>query len=288
MFKYFMFPYDDFSDLSIYQYGKRVCEPGHSVGPSVHTFYLFHYILSGSGTYTSISDTNTVQTFSLAAGQGFMIFPGRRNQYVSSQDDPWSYAWVEFDGLIASDLVAQAGFHIHQPVYLSNNDELRSRMTTALQYLLDNPKSPKLELMGNFYLFMNCLVQSSANKVTETGDSVQDFHVQKAIAYIKRNSFHDISVQDIADFLHINRSYLSRVFGAVLGMSPSEFLLRHRINRSRELLIESSHSIGKVSEMAGFKNQMYFARAFKRETGQTPLEYRKSRKLIDLRNKESD
>ena len=286
MFKYFMFPYDDFSDLSIYQYGKRVCEPGHSVGPSIHTFYLFHYILSGSGTYTSISDSDTTQTFSLAAGQGFMIFPGRRNLYAASQDDPWVYAWVEFDGLIASDLVAQAGFHVNQPVYYSNNDELRSRMAAALQYLLDNPKSPKLELMGNFYLFMNSLVQSSANKVTKAGDTVQDFHVQKAIAYIKRNSSHDITVQDIADFCHINRSYLSRVFRAVLGMSPSEFLLMHRIARSRELLIESNHSVGKVSEMAGFKNQTYFARAFKRETLETPLEYRKRRKLIALWSKE--
>ena len=45
-----IFPNENFIDLCMYQFGYEQCDPGHSFGPATRNHYLFHYILSGTGT----------------------------------------------------------------------------------------------------------------------------------------------------------------------------------------------------------------------------------------------
>ena len=45
-----IFPNENFIDLGMYQYGYEQCEPGHSFGPVTRNHYLFHYVISGTGT----------------------------------------------------------------------------------------------------------------------------------------------------------------------------------------------------------------------------------------------
>ena len=94
-----IFPNENFIDLCMYQFGYEQCDPGHSFGPATRNHYLFHYILSGTGTLMADNAKGETQTYSIKSGQGFIIFPGQINTYIADKQLPWEYMWIEFDGL---------------------------------------------------------------------------------------------------------------------------------------------------------------------------------------------
>lgn len=94
-----IFPNENFIDLCMYQFGYEQCDPGHSFGPATRNHYLFHYVLSGTGTLMANNSKGETRTYSVKSGQGFMIFPGQINTYIADEQLPWKYMWIEFDGL---------------------------------------------------------------------------------------------------------------------------------------------------------------------------------------------
>ena len=97
-----IFPNVNFIDLCMYQFGHEQCEPGHSFGPATRNHYLFHYVLSGTGTLMADNAKGITQTYNIKSGQGFLIFPGQINTYIADDKLPWEYIWIEFDGLRVS------------------------------------------------------------------------------------------------------------------------------------------------------------------------------------------
>lgn len=96
-----VFPSENFVDLGLYQYGWEQCAPSHSYGPAARNHYLFHYVISGTGTLMADDTNGITQTYQIKSGQGFMLFPGQINTYIADKNLPWEYVWVEFDGLRA-------------------------------------------------------------------------------------------------------------------------------------------------------------------------------------------
>ena len=79
------------------QFGREACAPLHRMGPTQTHNYLFHYILSGQGRFSLVGQK--AQT--LSAGQGFLMTPDCICAYEADESDPWTYCWVEFNGLKA-------------------------------------------------------------------------------------------------------------------------------------------------------------------------------------------
>ena len=82
-------------------------------------------------------------------------------------------------------------------------------------------------------------------------------------------------IQDIADNFHVNPTYLSRTFKENYGMTPSRFIQEHRIILAKRLLLQyPDMEVKEISGFIGFTDQNYFSRVFKKESGQSPLEFR--------------
>ncbi|MFH5181251.1 helix-turn-helix domain-containing protein [Paenibacillus sp. TAB 01] len=113
--------------------------------------------------------------------------------------------------------------------------------------------------------------------------STYSLYIAKAIEYIEMNYQSNISVTDIADHVGLSGSYLSRVFKAETGKPPLEYLSRHRIMRSKELLQHDVRSsMQEVSQAVGYHDAHSFIRFFKKYEGLTPGEYRK--KLLEKKD----
>lgn len=98
--------------------------------------------------------------------------------------------------------------------------------------------------------------------------------VREACDYVSRNLDKRISLEEVADKLYLNPSYFSRLFKKETGETFIEYVTRMKIQRAKELLDQTDHSVGKICEMLGYDNQSYFIKLFKSHTGVTPLEYR--------------
>lgn len=275
-----VFPNENFVDLGLYQYGWEQCKPSHSFGPATRNHYLFHYVISGTGTLMSDDSKGNTLTYHIKSGQGFMIFPGQINTYIADQNLPWEYVWVEFDGLRAKGAVDAAGLSRDQPVYHARSKDLREEMLREMMYLVEHKDMPPFHLIGHVYLFLDFLMRSTVHMAAEKGSSLRDFYIKEALTFMEQNFQNDISVEDIAATCGLNRSYFGKIFKESMGKSPQEFLLNYRMIKAAELLKLTRLSIGDVSSAVGYINQLHFSRAFKNMYGLSPREWRNQNRLL--------
>lgn len=275
-----VFPNENFVDLGLYQFGWEQCKPSNSFGPAARNHYLFHYVISGTGTLMSDDSKGHTQTYHIKSGQGFMIFPGQINTYIADQNLPWEYTWVEFDGLRAKGAVESAGFSKDQPIYHARSKDLREEMMKEMLYLVEHKDMPPLHLIGHVYLFLDFLMRSTVHMTAAKGGRLRDFYVKEALTFMEQNFQNDISVEDIAATCGLNRSYFGKIFKEELGKSPQEFLLNYRMIKAAELLKLTRLSIGDVSNAVGYVNQLHFSRAFKNMYGLSPREWRNQNRIL--------
>lgn len=99
--------------------------------------------------------------------------------------------------------------------------------------------------------------------------------VNNIILYIEENFFRELSLEEIADFLHISYSYASRIFKEYTGQNYSVYLENVRIERAKRLIKEDERSVEKIGSLVGYSNSNTFIKVFKKHTGTTPGRYRK-------------
>ena len=97
-------------------------------------------------------------------------------------------------------------------------------------------------------------------------------HVRR---YLEDNYMFDISLDSVGEILHISPAYLSAQFKKYQKMNFLDCLTELRINAAKELLADPFRSSAEVASMVGYEDASYFARAFKKRTGETPTQYRK-------------
>ncbi|WP_226681949.1 AraC family transcriptional regulator [Sutcliffiella horikoshii] len=103
------------------------------------------------------------------------------------------------------------------------------------------------------------------------------FHVQRVISFIEHHYMKDLSLETIEKELHLSKFYLSKVFKNVTGFTVFNYLYHRRINQAKiNFLVSPDHSITDISYRVGFKYPAHFTRVFKKLTGVTPEQYKKS------------
>ncbi|MDR0856726.1 MAG: AraC family transcriptional regulator, partial [Clostridiales bacterium] len=98
-------------------------------------------------------------------------------------------------------------------------------------------------------------------------------HMSNAIAYIMKNYAEELTLSKVAGAVYVSSYYLSHLFREELNTTFSEYVLRLRIDKARELLKDKNVKIQEVAYMTGFNDANYFAKAFKKHTGISPKEY---------------
>ncbi|MES2694403.1 MAG: DNA-binding transcriptional regulator [Verrucomicrobiota bacterium] len=104
--------------------------------------------------------------------------------------------------------------------------------------------------------------------------SVGDARVAQALRFIREHVGDGIDVSDVLRAVPMSRTLLERKFHAAVGHSPHRQIVQERIERAKHLLVESEVSIAVVAELAGFRDASYLSVAFRRETEESPYEYR--------------
>ena len=269
-----IFPNENFIDLSMYQYVYEQCKPGHSFGPATRNHYLFHYIISGTGTLMADNAKGETQTYSIKSGQGFLIFPGQITTYIADQNLPWEYVWIEFDGLRVKEALDLTELSVNTPVYHSHSKDLREQLMNEMLYIVHHAKESPFHLIGHLYLFLDYLTQSAKSKKLVQSSKMSDYYIKEAINYIEQNFQNNITIEDIAAVCGINRSYFGKIFRNSIGRSPQEFLMNYRMVKATELLKLTSLSIAEIGSAVGYENQLHFSRAFKTIYGVSPREWR--------------
>jgi AraC family transcriptional regulator len=98
---------------------------------------------------------------------------------------------------------------------------------------------------------------------------------RRVIDYIEDNLEGDFTVAELADVACLSRHHFARSFKAALGQSPSDYVAARRLMHGRTLLADPGLSLADIAARCRFSSQAVFGRAFRRQVGMSPGEYRR-------------
>ena len=99
--------------------------------------------------------------------------------------------------------------------------------------------------------------------------------IKATLTFIKENYREKIYIRDLAGVVNMNEQYFCRFFKKALGRSPMEYVSEYRIKQSLHLLEETDLPVMDICLECGYNNLGNFLREFKKQTGTTPLQYRR-------------
>ena len=104
-----------------------------------------------------------------------------------------------------------------------------------------------------------------------------DNDIAEAIQYMTEHIGEKISIRTLADHLHLSHVGLVWKFRQKMNCTPSDFLIRLRMQYAKQLLLDGDKQIREIAELCGSRNAYYFSNAFKQHFHMSPSDYRKSR-----------
>ncbi len=252
--------------------GREERAPGKSCGPYLRDRYIIHYIEKGTGIFR-LRDKEYV----VNAGEIFFIPPNVMSYYVADEKDPWVYKWVGFHADNIENFFEELGISESNPV-MKVNESISSIIDSIIEA---SKEENKIKYTAYTYTFFANLADCIGRK--DLHKPLAELHVEKAVGYIKRYTYKKITVQEIADYIKVDRSYLTAIFKKHIGMSPQQYIIDAKIKTACEYLKYTNYNITHISQSVGYEDIYVFSHAFSKVVGMSPKEYRK--KSIMLQNK---
>lgn len=152
-------------------------------------------------------------------------------------------------------------------------DELEASIRRAIRQI---ETERKLETLAPVQPEPEPAAAAEGQPEADTPESSQNALVMDHVRrYLEDNYMFDISLDSVGEILHISPAYLSAQFKKYQKMNFLDCLTELRINAAKELLTDPFRSSAEVASMVGYEDASYFARAFKKRTGETPTQYRR-------------
>jgi AraC-like DNA-binding protein/ligand-binding sensor protein len=98
--------------------------------------------------------------------------------------------------------------------------------------------------------------------------------ISSVIKYITSNYAEDVSLKDVAEHVFVHPSYLSREFNKNMHCNIPSYLAHLRVEKAKDMLVNSDMGIAEICYSVGFADQSYFSKVFKKTEGVTPGYYR--------------
>lgn len=129
----------------------------------------------------------------------------------------------------------------------------------------------KMQLQGLVWILTSYFMKHAEKRV----DNI-DERLLKLSKYIKENISRDITLDELSDYICLNKAHLGRIFRHAFSISPIQYVIRCKVQYSQQLLLTTDMKISEVARRTGFKDTSYFVRTFKKAIGFTPQDYRDS------------
>ncbi len=120
------------------------------------------------------------------------------------------------------------------------------------------------------FLLNTQVLRQKIEKQTDT-----ELSVDRIYKYINENFLKTITLNQLSQFVHLDKTYLSRLFKNKFGVSPIDYVIYLRLDHARNLLLSTNMTVADISACCAYKNISFFISCYKKKYGLTPAEHRK-------------
>ena len=258
-------------DLVFIAAGRQECSATDSSGPNARAYEMIHFVVKGKAHFYFDG-----QHYLVESGHCFYAPAFANTFYHADPVEPCTYAWLNFSGEAAKDIVKGCGLSNISPVAPVKDIESIWDIITALLHCYKPTAANDLAIQGFMRVALAMLMAhtSAPERFAEESPLDNDL-VQRAVAYVQQHADEHLSVQKLAEALFISRGYLHQLFSKYLRTTPQRFITNYKVQTASELLIKTSTPVGQIAEQCGYANQTAFSRAFSRELSMSPSEFRR-------------
>lgn len=237
--------------------------------PHLHYHIELVYMLEGS--VRAIADS---AEYTVEGGDIFVAFPNQLHQFIST--GPERYMLFILSPDLMPELSRAFTEQLPESALLKHAD-INPRLLQLLRVASgeQNSDAPWRDTIihGALLAFFGELFRMMPLGENKAGSS---HALQSVVSYCSRNFSRELSLEVLEEELHISKYYISHLFSDRLGIRFNDYVNSLRVSDACRLLRQTDTSITEISERVGFGTLRTFNRAFAKQTGMSPSEYRRS------------
>lgn len=247
--------------------GMEDCIDGFTCSPHTRDYFLIHCVTKGSGVFVSDG-----KSYAVGEGEYFLIKPAVEVSYSSPDpENTWSFCWIGFSGDDAERFLAEAGISPDAAVGKADVVRFASAISNCLDCFDNVKRAPtQVRLSACVLDALDSLKPTVKTRANPAGQ------VERALNFIEFNYMRGITARDVAMQLGIDRTHFFRIFKAKTGHSPEKYIMQYRVDKAAELLEGTDYTVTEIASFVGVSDVYYFSKLFKKVTGQSPTDYRKT------------
>ena len=230
-----------------------------------YPYFTVHFLFDGCGLF-HIAGEN----YLLKKGDAFIIPAGEAHSYSNRSEEPLGLIWIELSVPGCQELSSY--FHLHRiyTIDASHTEAPLGRLISILHNRKKGVFSTPFELSGLYYTFLMELLDAAQTQVSPQLPEL----LTAALYYIGHHFTEDISIGQLADYLHVSHTYLTRIFRKYIGTTPIKYLNLKRLEYACFLLDSSILTCEQIAERIGMYDASHFNRFFSQQLGMPPSVYR--------------
>ena len=130
-------------------------------------------------------------------------------------------------------------------------------------------------------LFLRLVYILCSKELTESKDYTDNYKLFSAVEYININYYKKITPEYLSKISGYSPAHLRRLFVKNFGMPPMEYILNKKVDMAKEMLVDAPEkTIDEIADLVGFCSASYLCKVFKKQTGISPLEYKRSNHYV--------
>ncbi len=219
---------------------------------------LLLYCLDGLGSFR-LGET----TYRIGSGDIFYTPAHFNHGYECDPAVGWNLKWLHFSGSYAENLLRIAGFSAVSPVRnIGHNKEVERGFDNLRRILSKKKMNYSIDATRTFMEFLVELI-----KVSEPHDKTK--HLLEAV------TLESTDLEAAARKAGYSKFHFSRLFKKATGVTPWTYAVNLKLDKAKELLMNSDVSVKEVAISVGISDPNYFTRIFAKYAGMSPVKYRK-------------
>ncbi len=224
----------------------------------------FVIVKDGKGTVTFSDNRATI-----VKNNGVVLFSGDSAKFKADSIEPFSLIQIHINGKGISSIIANIQNRQNSNILNFGTNNKICDCANDLIVECSKTYSSDFAILLMFYDFLNSIEEHYVDKKIPT----KNVYMTRAVEYIKQNYNKNISVENIANLLGIERSYLSRLFKTYKNKSTQNYIIDYRMHKAKRLFEEEDMNVSQVCTAVGYTNIYCFSRIFKSRVGMPPKEY---------------
>lgn len=242
----------------------------HSTPHTHHCAELF-YCVHGCGQF-NIEGT----LYSVGQDDMIIINPLVEHTELSLNANPLEYVVMGVDGI--DFLFGKGNERFAKMNCGSSREEMMFLFRSLLREVDNRGEGCETICQDLLEVLLLWLVRGTSFAVRPNAGQAHSKECAAARRYLDEHYTENLNLDTLAEIIHVNKFYLSHEFSREYKISPINYLIRKRIEESKALLTSTDHSIAEISGILGFSSPSYFSQTFRRLSGSTPAQYRRSAK----------